>query len=76
MSLSGNSELEQAAKELAVLFNKVSKMAAEDNFSIQFDTCDGSIQFEDWLNSSCYGEEPGRGFNVESDGTIWQASSC
>lgn len=69
-------ELEAAAKELAILYNKVSKMASEQNFGIEFDTYDGSIRFEDWLNSSCYGEEAGREFNVEADGRIWHPSSC
>lgn len=76
MSVSGNIELEQAAKELAILFNKVSELAEADNFGIEFDTSDGSIRFNDWLNSSCYGEEVGREFNVEADGSIWQPSSC
>lgn len=40
MSVSGNIELEQAAKELAVLFNKVSELAA-DSFGFEFDTSDG-----------------------------------
>lgn len=69
-------ELEAAAKELAILYNKVSKMASEQNFGIEFDTYEGSIRFEDWLNSSCYGEEAGREFNVEADGRIWHPSSC
>lgn len=74
--MSNVTELEAAAKELAILFNKVSKMAGEQNFGIEFDTYDGSIRFEDWLNSSCYGEEAGREFNVEADGRIWHPSSC
>lgn len=74
--MSDVSELESAAKELAILFNKVSKMASEQNFGIEFDTYDGSISFDDWLNSSCYGEEAGRAFNVEADGRIWYPSSC
>lgn len=74
--MSNVTELEAAAKELAILFNKVSKMASEQNFGIEFDTYDGSIRFEDWLNSSCYGEEAGREFNVEADGHIWHPSSC
>lgn len=74
--MSSVTELEAAAKELAILFNKVSKMASEQNFGIEFDTYDGSIRFEDWLNSSCYGEEAGREFNVEADGRIWHPSSC
>ncbi|AUO78631.1 hypothetical protein [Klebsiella phage PhiKpNIH-6] len=74
--MSNVTELEAAAKELAILFNKVSKMASEQNFGIEFDTYDGSIRFEDWLNSSCYGEEAGREFNVEADGRIWHPSSC
>lgn len=69
-------ELEAAAKELAILYNKVSKMASEQNFGIEFDVYEGSIRFEDWLNSSCYGEEAGREFNVEADGRIWHPSSC
>lgn len=69
-------ELEQAAKELVVLFNRVKEIAEADNFGITFDTDDGSIGFEDWLNSSCYGEEAGRAFNVEADGRIWYPSSC
>lgn len=69
-------ELEAAAKELAILYNKVSKMASEQNFGIEFDAYEGSIRFEDWLNSSCYGEEAGREFNVEADGRIWRPSSC
>lgn len=74
--MSNITELEAAAKELAILFNKVSKMASEQNFGIEFDTYEGSIRFEDWLNSSCYGEEAGREFNVEADGRIWHPSSC
>lgn len=76
MSVSGNIELEQAAKELAVLFNRVNELAKADNFGMSFDTYDGTIEFEDWLNSSCYGEEPGRAFTVNPDGSVWQASSC
>ncbi|UEP19214.1 major capsid protein [Klebsiella phage vB_KpnM-VAC36] len=76
LKMSNVTELEAAAKELAILFNKVSKMASEQNFGIEFDTYDGSIRFEDWLNSSCYGEEAGREFNVEADGRIWHPSSC
>ena len=75
-TMSHHNELEQAAKELAILFNKVSKLASEDNFGFEFDTSDGSMRFDDWLNSSCYGEEAGREFNVEADGSIWQPSSC
>lgn len=74
--MSNVTELEAAAKELAILYNKVSKMASEQNFGIEFDTYEGSIRFEDWLNSSCYGEEAGREFNVEADGRIWHPSSC
>lgn len=76
MSVSGNIELEQAAKELAVLFNKVSELASADSFGFEFNTSDGSMRFNDWNNSSCYGEEVGREFNVEADGSIWQPSSC
>lgn len=76
MSVSGNIELEQAAKELAILFNKVSELASADSFGFEFDTSDGSMRFNDWNNSSCYGEEVGREFNVEADGSIWQPSSC
>lgn len=76
MSVSGNIELEQAAKELAVLFNKVSELASADSFGFEFNTYDGSMRFNDWNNSSCYGEEVGREFNVEADGSIWQPSSC
>ncbi|QEA10615.1 hypothetical protein PP422_gp136 [Enterobacter phage vB_EhoM-IME523] len=76
MSVSGNIELEQAAKELAILFNKVSELAAADSFGFEFNTYDGSMRFNDWNNSSCYGEEVGREFHVEADGSIWQPSSC
>lgn len=69
-------ELQQAAKELAVLFNKVNNLANAEQFNLEFDTYDGSLAFKDWNNSSCYGEEVGRDFNVESDGAIWHPSSC
>ncbi|AHY25105.1 hypothetical protein AVV36_gp143 [Pectobacterium bacteriophage PM2] len=71
----GSNELQQAAVELAKLFNKVKTMAADEDFGFNFHS-DGSIEFDDWMNSSCYGEDPGRTFNVEPDGSIWQASSC
>lgn len=69
-------ELETAAKELAALYMKVKTLAVEEDFGLEIDPDDGQVTLDDWLNSSCYGEEAGRGFTAQSDGTIWYPSSC
>lgn len=71
-----HTELEKAAIELSKLYNKVKAMAEADNFGLDIDDYDGEVTLDDWLNSSCYGEEPGRGFRADSDGKIWYPSSC
>jgi hypothetical protein len=71
-----HTELEKAAIELSQLYNKVKAMAEADNFGLELDDCDGEVTLDDWLNSSCYGEEAGRGFSAGPDGKIWYPSSC
>lgn len=73
--MSRSIELQEKAKELAKLFGEVKELAASNDYGLQFDTYDGSIEFEDWLSSSCFGEGDD-GFGVNPDGTIWQSSSC
>ena len=69
-------ELEKAALELAALYKKVKDMASAQDFGIELDDYDGEVRLEDWLNSSCYGEEAGRTFVAHPDGKIWYPSSC
>lgn len=71
-----HNELEKAALELAALYKKVKDMAYDQDFGFELDDYDGEVHFEDWLNSSCYGEDPGRTFAARPDGKIWYPSSC
>lgn len=69
-------EIEKAALELAALYKKVKDAAYVLDFRVELDPDDGEVRLEDWLNSSCYGEEAGRTFVANADGTIWYPSSC
>ncbi len=71
-----HAELEKAALELAALYKKVKDMAFAQDFGVELDDYDGEVRLEDWLNSSCYGEEAGRTFVARADGKIWYPSSC
>lgn len=62
------------AKELQLLLKEVNDLAAEHDYGIQVND-DSSIEFKDWLSSSCYGEGD-EAFNIEADGSVWMSSSC
>lgn len=76
IKMSDINELEKAALELAALYKKVKDMASAQDFGVELDDYDGEVRLEDWLNSSCYGEEAGRTFVAQADGKIWYPSSC
>lgn len=73
--MSRTTELEQASKELVALYGKVKELAAANSFGVTFDEYDGSIEFEDWLSSDCYGEGNSEAFGVGPNGP-WYSSSC
>lgn len=73
--MSRSVELEVKAKILADLFVEVKELAETHSYGINFDTDDGTIEFEDWRSSSCYGEGDD-GFSVAPKGKIWHSSSC
>ncbi|AAQ81382.1 hypothetical protein PHG31p62 [Aeromonas phage 31] len=66
--------LVEKAKELQKLLIEVNDLASENNYGVQINS-DNSIEFDDWLSSSCYGEGD-EAFNIESDGSVWMSSSC
>lgn len=68
-------ELVQKAKELQVMLKEVNELAAAHDYGMQIDVDNNSIEFEDWLSSSCYGEGD-EAFNIESNGSVWMSSSC
>lgn len=67
-------ELVQKAKELHKLLVEVDALARGHDYGMEVRS-DGSIEFDDWLSSSCYGEGD-EAFNIESDGSVWMSSSC
>lgn len=73
--MSRSNELMEKAAALTKLFNEVAGLATENDYGLKFDTSDGTMEFNDWLSSSCYGEGDD-GFGVNADGSIWQSSSC
>ncbi|YP_010844016.1 hypothetical protein PP427_gp160 [Salmonella phage KM16] len=73
--MSRSNELMEKAAALSKLFNEVVELAKDNDYGLEFDTSDGTMEFNDWLSSSCYGEGDD-GFGVNADGSIWQSSSC
>lgn len=73
--MSRSNELMEKAAALTKLFNEVAGLATENDYCLKFYTSDGTMEFNDWLSSSCYGEGDD-GFGVNADGSIWQSSSC
>ncbi len=73
--MSRSNELMEKAAALSKLFNEVAELAKDNDYGMEFDTSDGTMEFNDWLSSSCFGEGDD-GFGVNSDGSIWQSSSC
>lgn len=72
--------LQEKAIELAKLKKLVRKLAEENEFDLpgegwQSETYGDNV-YTDWNNSSCYGEDAGEAFGVDSDGKIWYPSSC
>lgn len=67
-------ELIQKAKELQLLLKEVDALATAHDYGMEIRS-DNSIEFDDWLSSSCYGEGD-EAFNIESDGSVWMSSSC
>ncbi|QPI13993.1 hypothetical protein MYO4S_00242 [Serratia phage 4S] len=73
--MSRSNELMQKAVELQKLLVEVKNLAEEHNYGIQIDTYSNTLDFDDWMSSSCYGEGD-EGFGVSADGSLWQSSSC
>ena len=73
--MSRSETLMQKASELTKLFNEVKELADKNQYGVDFDTEDGTLNFDDWLSSSCYGEGD-EGFGTNQDGSIWESSSC
>ncbi|CCI88702.1 hypothetical protein BN80_128 [Yersinia phage phiR1-RT] len=73
--MSRSTELMAKASELTKLFGEVIKLAEQNNYGIEVDTDDGTLEFKDWLSSSCYGEAD-EGFGTLENGSIWESSSC
>lgn len=73
--MSRSTELMEKAVQLQKLLVEVKTLAGEHNYGIEIDTFSDTLDFEDWLSSSCYGEGD-EGFGVNADGTLWQSSSC
>ncbi|WJZ28010.1 hypothetical protein NCTGTJJY_CDS0131 [Serratia phage 92A1] len=73
--MSRSVELQTKAQALADLFIEVKALAEENNYGMEFDTYDGTIDFNDWLSSSCYGEGD-EAFGVGPKGQVWHSSSC
>lgn len=72
--------LKEKAIELEKLKNVVAQLAEENEFDMpgigwQSENY-GDDVYTDWNNSSCYGEDAGEAFGVNSDGKIWYPSSC
>lgn len=73
--MSRSTELMEKAVQLQKLLVEVKDLASDNDYGIQIDTYSNTLDFEDWLSSSCYGEGD-EGFGVSGDGTLWQSSSC
>lgn len=73
--MSRSTELMTKASELTKLFGEVIKLAEQNNYGLEFDTSDGTLEFKDWLSSACYGEGD-EGFGTLASGSIWESSSC
>lgn len=73
--MSRSNELMEKASALTKLFAEVKELATENHYGVDIDIGDGTLTFDDWLSSSCYGEGDD-GFGTAPDGTVWQSSSC
>ena len=65
--------MQQKAKEATTILGELEKIANENDFGMSYD--DGTISFEDWLSSDCYGEGNGEDFSVSGD-NVWYSSNC
>jgi hypothetical protein len=73
--MSRSQELVEKAQALHKLYVEVKDLAEEHDYGIEFDTSDGTMEFNDWQSSACYGEGD-EGFGINSDGAVWESSSC
>lgn len=73
--MSRSNELTEKASQLTKLFGEIKELAAQNSYGVSIDEDDGTLTFEDWDSSSCFGEGD-EGFGTNSDGSIWESSSC
>lgn len=73
--MSRSIELEKKATEFTKLFKEIEDLAREHDYGVDISTFAGTLTFDDWLSSSCYGEG-GEGFGTNEDGSIWYESGC